>query len=1655
MNSSFFRVLIAVIGSAFLVSALQAEKPNVLFIAIDDLRVELGCYGSEIAKSPNIDALAASGVRFDQAYCQQAICGPSRASVMTGLRPDATQVHGNHTHFRDIYPDIVTLPQHFKNHGYHTRSMGKLYHGVFPKGSSITKADTFGDEPSWSIPTFRPGPRYYYTEEGIAAAKEIFQKVYQPKDPGPEDWTEKLVFGPATEAPDVADNVLYDGQVADRAVESLQELAKSDEPFFLAVGFIKPHSPYIAPKKYWDLYDAESIPLAAPGTRETDAPGIAMHGSSELRRYTDQRKKGAIPDEDQRQVRHAYLACISYIDAQIGRVLDELETQGLADNTIIALWSDHGYHLGEKNLWGKKTNFELDTRVPLIIRVPGEVAGVHESPVELVDLYPTLADLAGLPVEDHLQGVSLVAAIQQPEVPVKRVAFSQFSAGGKRGYSMRAGKYRYTEWIDLKTGNVVDRILFNLESDPHETTNLATSADEDLRGDLSARLNRGEGWRDAKLNHELTLGWPFTDHMVLQREQPNTIWGTAPPGASVSVVVPWSIPSAVADENGRWELQFPEMGVFGEPQTFEFKCGDESVQLKDVLFGDVWICSGQSNMRWMLKDSDGGAEAIANSENPKLRVLNLAATIHPGGGVFDLLKLRSTFEDNLMETEGWQLVGPKSLPEFSGVAYFFGRKLQAESGVPIGLIHSGVGGTPMESWIPAEEPVGNWLADADLPEWVGGRAARNLSPWAEKNSVAPTPHHPFEPGLLYRAAIDPFTGLGVKGVIWYQGESNATANGSGSPAMDPKRNFALHRDLIDSWRSAWGNAELPFYLVQLPGLNRDWAAFREVQSQIDLLVPNTHLAVTLDVGHPTNVHPKNKQPVGERLASLALKHSYGKNVDAEPPRFMGWVNGENKLHLRFDRPVTTKGTVEIAVAGADREFRKVTARPTDTTGLGLTLDPIDPASIEAIRYAWENDPKPTIFAAHTHLPVAPFRTDTWPLVERRSGPQTFSAAHFVGIEVPGNLTGFEGVAPGEVAQVDIRTIRLLAEPGHAELDRGHAFHGKQCLRLLGGKDREVVLHLRQVVPKGSILGFQAERWTSRSPFQFRIFARGKDEENWKPLYDGSDEVKVGRSFLSSVRITAPFDFSQLKLVSTTPSGSGVLIDDIQIIDPKPMAVVKMALQQKRHPVLIGKEENAVLGLVVTVEGTTGKAFVVSGFNLSSKGTNDLSDVESTQVFYTGNQDVFSPENPFGDRGKPKGEWSVKGEQNLMPGDNHFWLSYRLNSGASLDREVDAGCLSVTLDGVDQDFALSSPEGGKRIGYALRQLGQDGVNSTRIPGLATTNVGTLIAVYDNRNRARGDLPGDIDVGMNRSTDGGQSWEPMRVIMDMGDDPDWSYDGIGDPAVLVDHVTGGIWVIATWSHGNRSWNGSGPGMKPEETGQLMLVKSEDDGLTWSEPVNITSQVKDPKWRFVLQGPGKGVTMRDGTLVFPAQYRSENDDPFSGKPFSTLIYSKDRGETWHVGSGVQIDTNEAQLVELGDGSIMINCRDLRGGSRSVFVTRDVGKTWEEHASSRSALPEPVCMASLIRVETEKHGPLLFFSNPPQRSGRHHMTIKVSDDEGMTWPAKWHSLVDERTTAYSCMTHVGDDHVGLLYEAPGELYFVRYSIEELLAQLDPAGSE
>ncbi|MDA8967692.1 sulfatase-like hydrolase/transferase [bacterium] len=1159
----------------------ELRPPNVLLITVDDLRPELGCYGKSQVLSPHIDTLASSGMRFDHAYCQQAVCNPSRSSFLTGLRPEAIGVIGNHSHFRDQRPDVVTLPEHFKQHGYHSVAVGKIYHGVFPEGASSTKWDTMGDPQSWSEPAIRFGPRYYYTEEGVASAKQAFQRTYGVRDAESDDWAEKLVFGLATESPDVSDNTLYDGKVADVAIQKLKAFQKQTKPFFLAVGFIKPHSPYIAPKKYFDLY--RDVSLAEQQELPTGAPPYAGHRSGELRRYSDQPRQGQIPRLNQQRVRHAYYACVSYIDAQVGRVLEALQAADLSNNTIVVLVGDHGYHLGEQGLWGKTTNFELDTRVPLIIRAPGVTTAGSSSKglVELVDLFPTLAKLAGLPVPDQLASEGFVPTLRDPNQPTKAFALSQYPRGGGRmGYSMRNATHRLTQWVARDTGRLLDRELY------------------------------------------------------------------------------------------------------------------------------------------------GYSEGLVESQN--------VADLNPG------------------------LVA----------------------------------------------------------------------------SMLPT--------------------------------------------------------LLDEF--------------------------------------------------------------GVKLVS----------------------------------------TTELAAAQLDQE---------------------------------QGD----------------------------------------------DFTSFEKVAAGPFESLQTKLGMWVPATGRTIVDNKHAKSGKQCLQLTGGESTSVTLKVAENVDLSGELTFWAERWTSRSPFSFRI--EKKTEKGWSVVYNGDRQVRVGRAFLSQVKVSLNDpDITHLRFQVKSPPDTGILIDDVRIAPAQQQVITSAEIVPVVLPALVGANASALVKIKVETTGSR-NPISLTGVDAAVRGS--AGSMDSVGVFATGDNARFRADVPFGkgvrienvqEAGKKAGRATLpvggsaqtvtnniqfRGSHELVEGSNYFWLSCTLSPHADISRTVSGVCQSLGFsDGVRRQF--NNEFQTQRMGVSLRTGGDDGVHTYRIPGLATTPKGTLIGVYDVRRRSGGDLPGDIDVGMSRSVDGGSTWEDMKVIMDMGDDPKWNHDGIGDPAVLVDDQTGTVWVAATWSHGNRSWRGSGQGLEPSETGQFMLVKSTDDGVTWSEPINITKQIKRPDWCFILQGPGKGITMQDGTLVFAAQYQ----DPPSKKrlPHSTIIFSKDHGVTWSVGTGAFDDTTESQVIEVEPGVLMLNCRYNRQGVRVVMTTSDMGATWQKHVTSQRSLVEPgACMASLIDVKTETGGESqdwLMFSNPDSSAGRHHITIKASADRGLTWPKQFRLLLDEEPSGgYSCMSMIDKDTIGILYEgSQAHMTFQRIDLRDVV---------
>ena len=457
------------------------RKMNVLFIAVDDLRPQLGCYGQKQIISPNIDRLAARGLLFERTYCQQAVCAPSRASVLSGVRPDTSRIYDLNTPLRKAMPDVLSLPQHFKNNGYESISIGKIYH--HPKD----------DRQGWTVEPYRAGTfpegawkgRGYLTKEAFAQM-EKYNKA-NPKMQG---------RGPAFEAADVADNAYPDGCNTDYALKELSRL--KDKPFFLAMGFYKPHLPFNSPKKYWEMYKPEDIKLADNPFIPKNAPTYATTNWGELRNYYDIPKKGPCPDELSRQLIHGYYACISYIDAQIGRLLDELDRLKLSDKTVIILWGDHGWKLGEHAGWCKHTNFERDTHVPMILHVPGmKTAGKRTRALtEYVDIYPTLCHACGLKIPGHLEGRSMMPLLDDPERAWKKAAFSQYPRGKIMGYTMRTKRFRYTEWQDRRTGDVMARELYDHEKDPHENSNVA---DEREYGPDVKRLSEmvKQGWRRA------------------------------------------------------------------------------------------------------------------------------------------------------------------------------------------------------------------------------------------------------------------------------------------------------------------------------------------------------------------------------------------------------------------------------------------------------------------------------------------------------------------------------------------------------------------------------------------------------------------------------------------------------------------------------------------------------------------------------------------------------------------------------------------------------------------------------------------------------------------------------------------------------------------------------------------------------------------------------------------------------------------------------------------------------------------------------------------------------------------------------------------------------------------------------------------------------
>ena len=449
-------------------ASLALAKPNVLFIAVDDLRPELGCYGKTHIKSPNIDKLAETGFVFERAYCMVPTCGASRASLMTGIRPARGRFYSYLASAQKETPGIMTLNTHFKNNGYHTVSNGKVFHHRNDNAQG------------WSEEVWRP------KGNGIGYRLEENQQIARQRSK-----MKGRKRGPPFESAEAPELDYPDGQIAAKAIDDLRRLKNKKEPFFLAVGFLKPHLPFVAPKKYWDLYDHNSIRLPSNYHHPKDAPKEAVHSSGELRAYAGVPAKGRVSDEMALNLIHGYYACVSFTDAQVGKVLDELEILGLAEDTIVILWGDHGWNLAEHTMWCKHSCFETSMHAPLIVRAPGVTKPGQRTKAltEFIDIYPSLSELAGLPLPAHLQGKSFVPLLKDPSLAGKSAAIGRFGNGD----TIRTDQFRFSEYT-RKNGKFSSRMLYDHQKDSGENVNVSERNEQsETVKKLTAELHKGMG----------------------------------------------------------------------------------------------------------------------------------------------------------------------------------------------------------------------------------------------------------------------------------------------------------------------------------------------------------------------------------------------------------------------------------------------------------------------------------------------------------------------------------------------------------------------------------------------------------------------------------------------------------------------------------------------------------------------------------------------------------------------------------------------------------------------------------------------------------------------------------------------------------------------------------------------------------------------------------------------------------------------------------------------------------------------------------------------------------------------------------------------------------------------------------------------------------
>lgn len=629
------------------------------------------------------------------------------------------------------------------------------------------------------------------------------------------------------------------------------------------------------------------------------------------------------------------------------------------------------------------------------------------------------------------------------------------------------------------------------------------------------------------------------------------------------------------------------------------------------------------------------------------------------------------------------------------------------------------------------------------------------------------------------------------------------------------------------------------------------------------------------------------------------------------------------------------------------------------------------------------------------------------------------------------MEGFENLPVGPLNRGEVEYGALTAPAGHAAINGRHARTGERALHLLGGENRNLEIALKEPIAKETPCDFWMERWTGRPPFRFVLTAVTPEGE--KQLV--SEEKMGPGGYKKHVEVMLPAGTTALRFTCTSDEDGGILVDDFAI-HTGPMVIEKVETPHPgAYPLLKRAPINPVLGVHVDTSGSESPQDVRRvELRVQPAGQVDSVTLRSSDARGTRMQ----KSRVFG-TGKPDAEGRVvidcpRGE--LGTGSTWLWLDARPSEESLVGSAVTFSDVNITIG--EKKYSPQQTPVTQRIGYLLSIPGEsvgnqaDGAEprpckSFRIPGLIRTRKGTLIGCFDARYNHEGDLCADIDVAVVRSTDGGQTWTAPEVAMDSGPGVN---NGNGDPCILQDH-NGRIWLQSLACHfaGGASLFVSKPGFDEKSTGQWAMTYSDDDGKTWSRDfVNPTRQIKKEEWTCILAGPGCGITMKDGTIVFPAQIWQLGANP---RCMSTICYSRDGGKNWAYGAGAPHSTSECQVVELQDGSLMLNCRnEARSGRRMVYVTRDLGKTWQAHESNDKTLSEPTCQASLVSVDTKAYGRLLLFSNPKSQGGRDHMTIRYSKDEGVTW-SEGYEYDSRPCLGYSCIALTDEEHVGIIYEA------------------------